>query len=52
MKFRIITVPHPTELRGRVPLGGGPDEDAHSSGQRRGDPDRPGPVPQNHPGPR
>lgn len=37
------------ELRGGVPLGGEPDEDAHSSSQRCGDPDRLGPVPQNQP---
>lgn len=37
----------PAELRGRVPLGGEPDEDAHSSSQRCGDPDGSGPVSQN-----
>lgn len=39
----------PAELGGRVSLGGGPDEDAHSSSPRRGDPDGLGPVPQNNP---
>lgn len=37
----------PAELRGRVPLGGELDEDAHSSSQRCGDPDGSGPVSQN-----
>lgn len=37
------------ELRGGVPLGGEPDEDAHSASERRGTPDRPGPVSENEP---
>lgn len=39
----------PAELGGGVPLGGEPDEDAHSTREGRGTPDRPGPVPKNKP---
>jgi len=38
-----------TELRGRVPLGGGADEDAHGPGPRRGAPDGPGLLPADPP---